>query len=466
MALGVVAIAIGVGGTVGLPPAPAPRPASADETTTTTDGSSTSSTTSTTVPGSSTSTTGPTRSTVPGSSSTTSTTVKPGPSGTLPAGDGNETDVGSAFGPQAPFDPASKLVLPDAVARAEHDKRSADLAVLASQDAFDQAQRAMAAYQRHAGQVTAKERRELAQAEAAQKLLVERAVSTYMEGGAGASVDLLGSAQPSDIEMGLAMLDSVFDSLAALAHRFTDSRDELSTALRVRLSQEGRLDQQLETAATDRDDAVLVDQAAGWQVEAFQDGSHVWIPGFVFPVEGPTRFVDSFGDARLSGTNEQHWHEGCDVMSVAGTPLVAVDDGVLTDYGGGDPLGGKSLRLTGAGGYWYYYAHLSAFVPTLHQGDTVTAGEVIGYVGSTGDAAAPHLHFEIHAPDGQVLDSYGMLAAAWKARQQALHLTGTDPGNPPDPTVEIDPGTVGGFPRYPDGTPVTVESTAEPPPSD
>ena len=232
----------------------------------------------------------------------------------------------------------------------------------------------------------------------------------------------------------------------------------------------------------------LVDQAAGWQLEAYRDNSHIWVPGFIFPVEGPTRFVDSFGDARLSGTTEQHWHEGCDVMAAAGTPLVAVEDGVLTKYGGGDPLGGKSFVLTGDSGYWYYYAHLSRFVPTLKQGDLVTAGEVVGYVGATGDAVAPHLHFEIHDPGGQVLDSYGLLEAAWKARQQQLKLPGDDPGADPitvigvrlsapttdplatqtqaerDATIAANMKKSGGFPRYPDGSPVVVGTTLLPPP--
>ena len=135
--------------------------------------------------------------------------------------------------------------------------------------------------------------------------------------------------------------------------------------------------------------ATQVDQAAEWQLESFENHSHVWVPGFVFPVAGPTRFVDSFGDARLVGTSEQHWHEGCDVMAATGTPLVAVEDGVLTSYGGSDPLGGLSVFLKGASGYTYYYAHLSAFAPGLSQGDTVTAGQVVGFVGSTGRRPRP-----------------------------------------------------------------------------
>jgi len=427
------------------------------------------------------------------SSSSTSSTSSTLPGG-LPAGDGSETDVGSAFGPQAAFNPASRAPLASRIELAQREKTDADLALLVAQEGYESARRERVAFQRQLASLRADERQTLAEAEAAQTRLVEQAVAAYMGGGMGASVNLLGSASPSELELGMTMLDSVMDSIQETAHRYTASRDDLNGPVRAHLDHAIRLDQQLAAATTDRDDAKLVDEAAGWQLEAYQDGSHVWIPGFLFPVEGPTRFVDSFGDVRMSGTAEQHWHEGCDVMAQAGTPLIAVEDGVLTKYGGGDPLGGRSLVLTGASGYWYYYAHLRGFVPTLKQGDVVIAGEVIGYVGSTGDAVASHLHFEVHDPDGQVLDSYGLLAAAWKARQQELELPGDDPsadpttlltstngaptatgidltqatGAPPDASnaLEIAQNLAkpGGFPRYADGSPVLVDATPLPPP--
>jgi murein DD-endopeptidase MepM/ murein hydrolase activator NlpD len=500
--LAVAAVLVSVVG-LGLLPGRGAAKAAADEATTTTDStsttdstttdtSSTSSTTSTTAKGStsSTSTTAP--------SSSTSTTI----AGSLPAGDGKETDVGSAFGPQGAFNPAARQPLTSRVELGQLEKTEADLALVVAQESFTSAQAARADYQRQLGVLQSKVRRILAEAEAAQNALVEQAVAAYMGGGMGASVDLLGSSSPAEIELGMTMLDSVMESIRTTARRYTATRNDLSGPVRAHLDHAIRLDQELAAATSNRDRAALVDDAAGWQLEAYQDGSHVFIPGFLFPVEGPTRFVDSFGDARLSGTAEQHWHEGCDLMAAAGTPLIAVEDGVLTKYGGGDPLGGRSLVLTGTSGYWYYYAHLRGFVPTLKQGDGVTAGEVIGYVGATGDAVAPHLHFEIHDPDGQVLDSYGLLVAAWKARQHELQLPGTDPGTDPvtvvgatiatagppgatvgalsptstvagtDPTAAVDAARTlaenltkpGGFPRYPDGSPVFVDATPLPPP--
>jgi murein DD-endopeptidase MepM/ murein hydrolase activator NlpD len=485
--------AVGVG--FGLPPGSRPRRAGADvtsttDTTPTTETSTTdteiTSTTSTTTPTSSSSTS----TTVAGSDSSgssTSTSTSSTLPGSLPAG-GTETDVGSAFGPQGPFNPASRDPLSSRVDFARQEKSEADLALLVAQQGFTTARQQRADYQRQLGVLRAKERRILAQAEAAQQALVAQAVAAFMAGGNGASVELLGSANPADLEMGMTMLDSVMVSIQTSARRYTAARDDLSGPVRAHLDHAIRLDQQLAAATSNRDDAQLVDQAASWQLEAYRDHSHIWVPGFLFPVAGPTRFVDSFGDARLSGTTQQHWHEGCDVMAASGTPLVAVEDGVLTKYGGGDPLGGKSFVLTGTSGYWYYYAHLSRFVPTLKQGDLVTAGEVVGYVGATGDAVAPHLHFEIHDPGGQVLDSYGLLEAAWKARQQQLKLPGDDPGADPITVIGVrlsttssDPAAAGtplatdavvaanmkkpgGFPRYPDGSPVVVGATLLPPP--
>ncbi len=398
----------------------------------------------------------------PTSTEASSTTTTPGPvpesTTTTPVGSlpppGSETDVGSAFGPQAAFDPKSRLALPAEIARATREKTNADRGLVAARVALSRAQQAIADYQHDLGGLAASEKRLLAAAQKAQSLLVERAVTMYMAGGGSSAVDLLARANPSEIEIGMAMLDEVLDQLGARARDYATSRDALSSSLRGELDAGVPLPAQLAAAQSGLDDATAVDQAAGWQLEAYEDNSHVWIPGFIFPVLGPTRFDDSFGDGRLAGTTEQHWHEGCDVVAAAGTPMVAVDDGVLTSFGGADPLGGNSVILTAASGYWYYYAHLSAFAPGLKQGDAVKAGQVIGLVGATGDAMAPHLHFEIHDPTGQVLDAYGLLKAAWVARQSLLWMGGDDPSQPPDMARHPDPGTPAGFPRYPNGSPV------------
>ena len=114
---------------------------------------------------------------------------------------------------------------------------------------------------------------------------------------------------------------------------------------------------------------------------------------YVFPVVGPAAFVDSFGAPRATVS----WHHGDDLFAPAGAPVIAVAAGTLFSVGWND-IGGKRLWLRDRQGNEFYYAHLSAFSPIALEGAKVVAGEVLGYVGTTGDAAGTpaHLHFEIH----------------------------------------------------------------------
>jgi murein DD-endopeptidase MepM/ murein hydrolase activator NlpD len=114
---------------------------------------------------------------------------------------------------------------------------------------------------------------------------------------------------------------------------------------------------------------------------------------YVFPVYGPSTFTDDFGAARaITG-----WHHGNDVFAPVGAPVLAVTDGTLFLVGWND-VGGLRLWLRDGEGNEFYYAHLSAFSPLAYEGSRVEAGDVIGFVGATGDAVGtpPHLHFEIH----------------------------------------------------------------------
>lgn len=115
------------------------------------------------------------------------------------------------------------------------------------------------------------------------------------------------------------------------------------------------------------------------------------------PVAGPNAFGDTFGDPRPGGRK----HEGVDMMSPLGTPLVAVVAGFAKMKT--NKLGGNVVGLTGADGNYYYYAHLSDWAGPSRD---VQAGEIIGYVGHTGDTAANHLHFEIHPGGGSAIDPY------------------------------------------------------------
>jgi hypothetical protein len=130
--------------------------------------------------------------------------------------------------------------------------------------------------------------------------------------------------------------------------------------------------------------------------------------GYVFPVFGDVGFGDDYGAPR-AGTG---WHHGNDIFAPRGTPVLAVADGTLSKVGV-NTLGGNRLWLTDDAGNSFYYAHLSAYAPAAVEGARVSAGQVIAFVGNTGQAITtpPHLHFEVHPGGGDSVDPYPYLVA-------------------------------------------------------
>jgi murein DD-endopeptidase MepM/ murein hydrolase activator NlpD len=114
---------------------------------------------------------------------------------------------------------------------------------------------------------------------------------------------------------------------------------------------------------------------------------------YVFPVYGPSSYIDTFGAARSDVT----YHHGDDIFGQLGQPLVAVTDGTVFSVGW-NKVGGNRLWLLDGQGNQFYYAHLSAFSTAAVNGARVKAGEVVGFMGRTGDAEGTpyHLHFEVH----------------------------------------------------------------------
>jgi murein DD-endopeptidase MepM/ murein hydrolase activator NlpD len=117
--------------------------------------------------------------------------------------------------------------------------------------------------------------------------------------------------------------------------------------------------------------------------------------GYVFPIFGTVSFGDSFGAPRSNIPGG--WHHGEDIFAPLGAPVLAVADGTIHTVGF-IKIGGYRLWLRDDQGNEFYYAHLSAYSPLAIDGKRVEAGDVIGFVGDTGDAegGTPHLHFEIH----------------------------------------------------------------------
>lgn len=124
--------------------------------------------------------------------------------------------------------------------------------------------------------------------------------------------------------------------------------------------------------------------------------------GIVCPVAGPHAFADTWGAPRSGGRS----HQGVDMMASRGTPLVAVESGYAQFKT--TRLGGNSVWVNGASGTRYFYAHLSAWEGSSRN---VSRGEVIGYVGATGNTSANHLHFEVHPGGGRAVNPYPYVRA-------------------------------------------------------
>ena len=168
---------------------------------------------------------------------------------------------------------------------------------------------------------------------------------------------------------------------------------------------------------------------------------HLTAGGYVFPVYGPASFSDDFGAARA----DTGWHHGNDIFAPLGAPVLAVTDGTLFLVGW-NTIGGNRFWLRDLQGNEFYYAHLSAFTPIARDGAQVKAGDVIGFVGATGDAAGTptHLHFEIHPAtllgmgyDG-VIDPYPYLLAWQRLDDASFDATGwTPPGQKAPPPAAV-----------------------------
>jgi murein DD-endopeptidase MepM/ murein hydrolase activator NlpD len=158
--------------------------------------------------------------------------------------------------------------------------------------------------------------------------------------------------------------------------------------------------------------------------------------GFVFPVQPPYAYSDTYGADRMNGTTFQHQHQGVDIFAREGTPVIATKRGVVYSIGVAR-LGGNRLWLKDADGNCYYYAHLQAFASTIYERKIVEAGEFLGTVGTTGNARGtpPHTHFEIHPNCDGPTNPNPILRAVEKADleewvRQTRPIFGANPATP------------------------------------
>ena len=118
------------------------------------------------------------------------------------------------------------------------------------------------------------------------------------------------------------------------------------------------------------------------------------LPRLLIPVQGVAAvdLRDTFDEAR-GGTR----HEAIDIAAPRGTPVLAVDDGVVAKLFTSVPGGLTVYQFDGRSRLAYYYAHLDRYADGLREGAALRRGDLVGYVGSTGNASAdaPHLHFAV-----------------------------------------------------------------------
>jgi murein DD-endopeptidase MepM/ murein hydrolase activator NlpD len=126
------------------------------------------------------------------------------------------------------------------------------------------------------------------------------------------------------------------------------------------------------------------------------------------PIDG-ARLSSQFGPRRHPVLGYNRMHKGIDFAAPPGTPILAAGDGVV-DFAGRNQGYGRYIRLKHSGGYSTAYAHLSRFEPGVKRGRRIRQGEVIGYVGSTGLATGPHLHYEV-LHRGEQVNPLGLKAA-------------------------------------------------------
>ncbi len=251
-----------------------------------------------------------------------------------------------------------------------------------------------------------------------QERLSDRAVAAFTTGPAS-TIDLLlssasftefsdrleflGSVTQGDVDLSLEERNAQEDlrrereDLVSLSERQADAAAALRSAQQSIDAQFGRIQDRVAGLTARYREEV----AARQELQILGQRVDPSSPIQVCPVAGPNSFVDSFGWPRPGGRT----HQGIDLISPFGTPIVAAHPGVVSHSS--SVLGGNQAYVRASSGTYTFYAHLSSY---SSASGSVGAGTVIGYVGSTGDAGSTnHLHFEYHPGGGAAVDPYQML---------------------------------------------------------
>ncbi|MEY2463277.1 MAG: hypothetical protein QOH64_1415, partial [Acidimicrobiaceae bacterium] len=269
----------------------------------------------------------------------------------------------------------------------------------------------LAALHADVAQLEAAQRQAVTDLANARRALALRAANAYMRGPVDIVTLEREGTDPNESGSRATLLGAVLDSDHAAVERVRETKARVSKSQAKTAADLTTTESALVQAKIDEDAAKVEVEGSKLELAVTSNGGTIVIHGFVFPVAAPYTFSEGFGDPRLPGTPDAHFHVGCDVAAAEGTKLFAAERGVITSMLGGG-LGGTGLFLKGESGTSYYYAHLSAYADGLHTGQVVDAGDLVGFVGHTGDAFGPHLHFEVHPGGGAPIDPYPILKAA------------------------------------------------------
>ncbi|MEY2431648.1 MAG: hypothetical protein QOC92_1373 [Acidimicrobiaceae bacterium] len=361
--------------------------------------------------------------------STTTTTTAPGASSTTttsPHGDEPPAVVPDVSITVPPRDPptgaGAEAVAPPPGQVVAVDLRAARASALAREAVLEQAithfgelEQSLKSLQDRVSALEVAARRAVRDLAIARLELRDRAVDAYVRGTGFDTIPLDANDSGPEAQR-TALLGAVLDRDRAAVQRVKELQAKVTADQAKTAKELSDTQSQLERAKVDQAQALLDLGYAKLDLAVSKAGGKIVIHGFVFPVADPHTFTEDFGDPRQPDTPLAHFHQGCDVVAAEGTELYAAERGVITQLSEGG-LGGTSLWLKGESGTAYYYAHLSAYAPRLHPGQLVEGGDLVGFVGHTGDAYGPHLHFEVHPGGGSAVDPYPILLAVEQLRR-------------------------------------------------
>ena len=316
----------------------------------------------------------------------------------------------------------------DALGKARRRRNEAAVAVENAKQDLARLEAELAVEEQQLGALAAAERAKADDLLGATRNFETRVVDAYVRGRPVPLAVLQGSEEIADVVSKIVMLEQVLEKDHQVVAEYEALREEVGEVVAAAVA---RVDDLEGARAIARDwlrFSELTLAEAEFEIDVWAANSDTYVPGFVFPVASDYSFIDSWGFPRGPGTPWEHWHEGADIFAPTGTELLAVESGIISRLAGGG-RGGLALYIEGQSGSKHYYAHLDGYADGIAEGRPVTAGQLVGYVGDSGNAAGglPHLHYEIH-PGDRPVNPYPLLAAS-SGRQTArlASLTGSAP---------------------------------------